>query len=99
MEILFYCQCGRTRQSDSTCQKSKFTHVGIVFIENGKPMVYHAIEPVSKDSFDEFIAMSTNKQYVVKGLKDQTLLTPVVINKMPEQAKKQLGMHYDIGFN
>lgn len=62
-------------------------------------MVYHAIEPVSKDSFDDFIAMSTNKQYVVKRLKDQTLLTPIVINKMLQQAKKQLGMHYDIGFN
>lgn len=98
-DIVFIVNAGGQGKAVQLATKSKFTHVGIVFIENGKPMVYHAIEPVSKDSFEDFISMSTNKQYVVKRLKDQSLLTPVVINTMLEQAKKQLGMHYDIGFN
>src|SRR3954469_9759771 len=50
--------------------KSKFTHVGIVFIENGKPVVYHAVEPVSKNSLEEFRAMSVDGKVEIKRLKD-----------------------------
>src|SRR5688500_2958812 len=53
--------------------KSEFTHIGIIFIENGKPVVYHAVEPVSKNTVEEFKSMSVNGSYKIKRLKDSEL--------------------------
>ena len=78
---------------------SKFTHIGIIFIENGKTFVYHAVEPVTKSTLEEFISMSADKTYEIKRLKDQSSLTPTVIETMRKSAIKDLGKHYDIGFN
>lgn len=78
---------------------SRFTHIGIVFIENGKEMVYHAVEPVSKNTLEEFIAMSADEHYEVRRLKDQSLLTDAVVSSMLKQARKELGKHYDMGFS
>lgn len=78
---------------------SKYTHVGIVFFEMGKPMVYHAVEPVSVNTLDEFIKMSSDGKCSIKRLKDTTLLNPTAINTMLKEARSKLGTHYDIGFN
>jgi hypothetical protein len=79
--------------------RSSFTHVGIIFIENGKPMVYHAVEPVSKNSLEEFIDMSVDGHYEIRRLKDQALLTPARIEAMLQEARSKLGLHYDLAFN
>lgn len=79
--------------------KSKFTHVGIIFIENNKTMVYHAVEPVSVNTVEEFIEMSSNGKYEVKRLKQSELLTSEVITQMLKEAKSKLKIHYDLGFN
>ncbi|MBA3664874.1 MAG: YiiX family permuted papain-like enzyme [Bacteroidetes bacterium] len=78
--------------------KSKYTHIGIVFYENGKPMVYHAVEPVSVNTLDEFINMSSEGKYEIKRLKDDKALTKDVISSMLKDAKSLLGVHYDIYF-
>ena|SRR6218665_1118859 len=78
---------------------SRFTHVGIIFMENGKPMVYHAVEPVSKNTLQEFVQMSADGHYEIRRLKDQGLLTPAKITAMLNEAKSRLGLHYDLAFN
>jgi uncharacterized protein YycO len=78
---------------------SKYTHIGIVFIEDGKTMVYHAVEPVTKSSLEEFVAMSADKNYEVKRLKNQRMLTNQIITSMLIHAKKDIGKHYDLGFS
>ncbi len=79
--------------------KSKFTHVGIIFIESNKTMVYHAVEPVSVNNVEEFIEMSSDGKYEVKRLKQAELLTTEVIKQMLKEAKSKLKIHYDLGFN
>lgn len=78
--------------------KSKFTHIGIVFYENGKPMVYHAVEPVSVNTVDEFTSMSVDGKYEIKRLKNDSTLTKEAIAAMLKEAKRTLGKHYDIYF-
>lgn len=78
--------------------KSKYTHIGIVFIENGKEMVYHAVEPVSKNTLKEFIALSADGMYEIRRMKDQKLLTSEVISQMKTEATVSLGKHYDLAF-
>lgn len=79
--------------------RSNFTHVGIIFIENGEPMVYHAVEPVSKNTLQEFVDMSADGHYEIRRLKDQTMLSPAKITAMRNEARSKLGLHYDLAFN
>ncbi|MGE0567465.1 MAG: YiiX/YebB-like N1pC/P60 family cysteine hydrolase [Bacteroidia bacterium] len=75
--------------------KTKFDYVGIVFIEDGKPVIYHATEPVSKSSLEDFMSLSEDGHFKVKRLFDKTLLTEQAIQTMHTFAKAKLNSHYD----
>lgn len=75
--------------------KTKFNYVGVVFIESGIPMVYHATEPVSSCNIDEFINMSDGKDYKIRRLYEQNLLNKDVVATMRSFAKAKLATHYD----
>lgn len=98
-DIVFIVNPSGQGKAIQLATKSKYTHVGVVLIENGKPMVYHAVEPVSKNTFDEFVSMSADGNCYIRRLKDQNKLTPAVLAKMLSEAKSLLGVHYDLGFN
>jgi hypothetical protein len=75
--------------------KTKFNYVGVIFIENGVPMVYHATEPVSVSNIDDFVNMSVNKEFKVRRLYETELLNPDVVATMRSFAKAKLQNHYD----
>jgi hypothetical protein len=98
-DIVFIVNPSGQGKAIQLATKSKYTHVGIVFIENGKPVVYHAVEPVSKNTFKEFVSMSADGKYYIKRLKDRSVLTDEKIKTMLSEAKSLLGKHYDLAFN
>ncbi len=98
-DIIFISSRSGQGKAIQLATKSKFTHMGIIFIEGGKTMVYHAVEPVSKSTLEEFKNMSEDGKYYTKRLKDQTLLSASVISKMLNEAKSKLGIHYDLVFS
>lgn len=98
-DIIFIVNPSGQGKAIQLATKSKFTHVGIIFIENNKTMVYHAVEPVSVNTIEDFIAMSSDGKYEVKRLKNQELLTKETIKSMLNEAKSKLKIHYDLGFN
>ncbi len=98
-DIIFIQHSSGQGKAIQLATKSKFTHVGILFIENGKPMVYHAVEPVKVNSLAEFIAMSEDGRYEIKHLKNKAQLTDAAIAQMLKEAKSKLGTHYDLAFN
>jgi hypothetical protein len=75
--------------------KTKFNYVGVIFIENGVPMVYHATEPVSVSNIDDFVNMSENKEFKVRRLYETELLNPDAVATMRSFAKAKLQSHYD----
>lgn len=98
-DIIFIVNPSGQGKAIQLATKSKYTHVGIVFIENGTPYVYHAVEPVTKSTLKEFIAMSSDNNYSIRRLKNQSLLTKKIISEMNADATKKLGIHYDLAFN
>jgi len=98
-DIIFIVNPSGQGKAIQLATKSKYTHVGIVFIENNKPYVYHAVEPVTKSTLKEFVNMSADGTYAVKRLKDKTPLTASAIKQMKDEATQKLGIHYDQGFN
>jgi hypothetical protein len=98
-DIIFIVNPSGQGKAIQLATKSKFTHVGVVFIEDGKAMVYHAVEPVSKNTFKEFVSMSADGKYYIKRLKDQSVLTEEKVKAMLTEARSLLGKHYDLAFN
>lgn len=75
--------------------KTKFNYIGVIFIENGVPIVYHATEPVSSNNIDDFINLSEDKEFKIRRLYEQELLDKDVVSTMRSFAKAKLQMHYD----
>jgi hypothetical protein len=97
-DILFISNAGGQGKAIQFATKSKYTHVGIVFIENGKTYVYHAVEPVMKSTLDEFLDYSADGKFVAKRLKGN-VLNETSNEQMRKMASSLLGKHYDIYFN
>ena len=94
-----YFQSGGQGKAVQLATKSKYTHVGITFVENGVVYVYHAVEPVMKSTFKDFLKYSADNKYIVKRLKNQALLTPKTNEQMRAMAISLLDKHYDIYFD
>jgi hypothetical protein len=75
--------------------KSKFNYVGIVFLEKDGPVVYHAMEPLTKCSVDDFLKLSDGRDVVVKHLAEEELLTDEVVKTMRSFAEAKVGSAYD----
>jgi len=75
--------------------KTIYNYVGIVLIENGAPVVYHATEPVSSCGINEFLNLSEGRSYKIRRMYEQELLTNDVVSTMRSFAKAKLQMHYD----
>ncbi|MCK7558622.1 YiiX family permuted papain-like enzyme [Chitinophaga sedimenti] len=86
-------QCEAIRQATH----SVWTHCGMVFKQDGKLYVYEAIEPVTYTPLEDWAARSP-QHFVVKRLKDTTVLTSAMINKMAMAGRKYKGKHYDSYF-
>jgi hypothetical protein len=75
--------------------KTKYNYVGVIFIEEGIPMVYHAMEPISKTPIETFLNMSESRDFKIKRLNEQHLLNKEVVETMHTFAKAKLNSHYD----
>lgn len=78
--------------------KSKFNYLGVIFLESGKPYVYHAAEPFSKTPLDDFMKLAEG-DITVKHLSEEELLTQDVIGSMKSYAMAKVGTAYDNQIN
>ncbi|MBN2420578.1 MAG: YiiX family permuted papain-like enzyme [Deltaproteobacteria bacterium] len=98
-DIIF--QTSRSSQSMAIqkATNSKYSHMGIIFIREGKPFVYEAVEPVKLTAFDDWVSRGSGKHFTVKRLSSaKQVLTPNAINKMLKIGKNLEGKHYDLYF-
>ncbi len=98
-DIIFQSSQSRQCEAVKLATHSEYSHVGILFEEDGQWMVYEAVQPVKKTPLAERIARGENGHYVLKRLKDDTPLVPATVEKMLNVAKEDLGKNYDIYFN
>lgn len=79
--------------------KSKFSHCGIIYIKNGKSIVYEAVQPVKITPMEDWIKRGKGKNYVIKRLKNaEKTLTPYVLSKMKLEGEKFNNKDYDLYF-
>ena len=98
-DIIF--QTSRSSQSVAIqrATKSKYSHMGIVYIKNGQPFVFEAIETVKLTPFGDWVARGDGRHYVVKRLSNaKDRLTSEALERMLEVGKTFAGRHYDLYF-
>nr|WP_322625775.1 YiiX family permuted papain-like enzyme [uncultured Flavobacterium sp.] len=97
-DIIFQTSTSAQSKAIQLATHSEYSHCGIVYKENDKWYVFEAVQPIKKTQLDEWINRGQNAEYVVKRLKDTTVLTPEAFNKMKTSAKAMSGKNYDLYF-
>lgn len=98
-DIIFQTSESEQCEAVRIATNSKFSHCGIIFIENGKTYVYEAVQPVKVTLFQDWITHGKKSQYVVKRLKNsRKQLTIEQIKAMKEYGKSMVNKNYDIYF-
>ena len=78
---------------------SKFSHCGIIYIENGQTYVFEAVQPVKMTLLSEWIKQGKDNKFVVKRLKNaDKVLTKSVVEKMKSYGKTMDNKDYDLYF-
>lgn len=98
-DVIFQTSESEQCEAVRIATNSKFSHCGIIFIENGKKYVYEAVQPVKITALEDWITHGKGSKYVVKRLKkSEKQLTPEQLIAMKNYGKNMLNKNYDIYF-
>jgi len=78
---------------------SPYTHMGVVLVQDGQPVVLEAVQPVKMTPLARWIARGDGGRVVVKRLRDaDRVLTGDVRDRMHRLGAAWLGRPYDLQF-
>jgi hypothetical protein len=98
-DIVF--QTSRSSQSLAIqlATKSPYSHMGIVYVRDGEPLVFEAVQPVKLTPFRAWIERGERKHFVAKRLRDaDSRLTPEALQRMRAAGEQLSGKDYDLYF-
>ena len=95
-DIIFHTSLSSQSQFIQEATNSKLSHVGVIYIKEGKPYVFEAVEPVKITPLDEWINRGKDNKY--KVYRTTTPLSETDLNKMYDYCVTQQGKHYDMKF-
>ena len=96
-DIIFQSSQSNQSKAIEQATNSPYSHVGIIFIKNGKPYVFEAASKVIYTPLDKWINRGKNKIYVIKRLKNHPL-SQQEITSLKQVAHKFENKPYDIWF-
>lgn len=99
-DIIFQTSASSQSKAIQLATNSKYSHMGIIYKQNGKYFVFEAVQPVKITPLSEWIKRGVNKHYVVKRLINaDDILTQSNLSKMKKIGNDMLNKSYDIEFN
>ena len=99
-DIIFHTSKSEQSQAIQLATRSKYSHMGIIYEEQGKYFVYEAVEPVKLTPLEEWKKRGENGHYIIKRLKNaEEVISPAVLLNMKEVGQQYLGKSYDVYFN
>ncbi|MCX8683862.1 YiiX family permuted papain-like enzyme [Gilliamella sp. B2889] len=96
-DIIFQSSQSNQSKAIEQATKSPYSHMGIIFIKNGKPYVFEAASKVVCTPFDKWVNRGKNRKYIIKRLKDHTLSQKEIAN-LKRVAHSFENKPYDIWF-
>ena len=98
-DIIFQTSKSSQSKAIQLATNSKYSHMGIIYENDGKYFVYEAVQPVKLTPLQEWINRGENGHYVVKRLANSDIiLTDEVITEMKIYGERFTGKSYDIYF-
>lgn len=98
-DIIFQTSLSNQSKAIQLATHSPYSHCGIVYKNQGKLLVFEAIQPVSSTPLITWINRGKGQKYIVKRLKNaHKLLTQEKIQAIKKIAQQWQGKHYDIFF-
>jgi hypothetical protein len=98
-DLIFQTSLSAQSLAVQRATRSRYSHMGIILMRNGKPHVFEAIATVRYTPVEQWIARGQGRHYVVKRLKNaSTALTSAVVNKILTDARRFEGRPYDLTF-
>jgi len=94
-------QTSRSSQSMAiqVATKSAYSHMGIVYVREGEPFVFEAVQPVKLTPLADWVARGERGHFVAKRLRDaNSLLTAQALQAMREVGERFAGKDYDLYF-
>lgn len=96
-DIVFQQSISRQSAAVELATHSRYSHMGMIFKENGEFLVLEAVQPVQYTPLEEWIKRGKRGHIVIKRLKDKTI-DDEEIRKMKIQGESYVGKRYDIHF-
>ncbi len=98
-DIIFQTSKSSQSKAIQLATKSKYSHMGIIYKNDGQFVVFEAIQPVKTTPLTEWIKRGEDSHYVIKRLKNANkILTTETLSKMKDVGEKYQGKNYDIYF-
>ena len=97
-DIVFQETNGNQAMAVKAATNSHWSHVGMVFHRNGKPMVIEAVQPVRVTSLASFIARNPKSFYAMRLKNADDKINAAAIRRAEQYCNKLLGKDYDSRF-
>ncbi|MBZ4034806.1 YiiX family permuted papain-like enzyme [Flavobacterium sp. 17A] len=97
-DLIFQTSESKQCEAVRIATNSKFSHCGIIYDINGKWFVFEAVQPVKLTPLEDWIKHGRDSKYVVKRLKDDSVLKPEILQKMKDYSQQFDGKEYDAYF-
>jgi len=98
-DIIFQTSLSAQSRAIQLATHSPYSHMGIVFRSANGWHVLEAVQPVKYTPLEKWIQRGKDAHYVVKRLKDPSVLTPEVLGRMKTAGKAMLAKPYDLAFS
>ena len=98
-DIIFHTSKSRQSQAIQLATGSKYSHMGIIYEDQGKYFVYEAVKLVKLTPLAEWKKRGEKGHYIIKRLKNaEEILSPAILSKMKKVGQQYLGKSYDEHF-
>ena len=98
-DIIFHTSQSSQSEALRRAMNSPYTHMGMIYVEDGVPFVYEAVGPVKRTPLKEWTQRGEGGRYVVKRLSEaDRILTVKAIEKLKAAGEQYAGRPYDLYF-
>lgn len=95
-DIVFHTSTSAQSFAVQSATHSRYSHMGIVLIKEGRPVVLEAVQPVKYTDLKTWLNRGKGQHYVIKRLTSP--IKPAAVSKLDQEAKRYLGKPYDLTF-
>ena len=98
-DIIFQTSKSSQSQAIQFATNSQYSHMGIIYENDGQFLVYEAVQPVKLTPLKEWINRGENGHYVIKRLENaDQVLTNSTLTRMKQVGERFKGKPYDLYF-